>query len=182
MEKRKVENQRIRLSKSMLKSGLLRLLKEKPLNEISIYELCQESQINRTTFYKYYGSQMDLLNEIEMDFLTQMNENLNSVIEHDTNALLAVLNHLYEERELFCLLVRSIPSNEFAMHLVGIPSIRLIFQNLTSESGCSATTAKYLRQFVFQGTFSVLYEWLNSENPEPVAEIAEVLGLLRRKL
>ena len=109
MEKRKVENQRIRLSKSMLKSGLLRLLKEKPLNEISIYELCQESQINRTTFYKYYGSQMDLLNEIEMDFLTQMNENLNSVIEHDTNALLAVLNHLYEERELFCLLVRSVP-------------------------------------------------------------------------
>ena len=58
-----MENQRIRLSKAMLKAGLLTLLKEKPLNQISIYELCAASQINRTTFYKYYGSQTDLLKE-----------------------------------------------------------------------------------------------------------------------
>ena len=40
-----MENQRIRLSKAMLKTGLLTLLKEKPLNQISIYELCAASQI-----------------------------------------------------------------------------------------------------------------------------------------
>jgi len=52
-----MENQRIRLSKAMLKNGLLKLLKEKSLNEITICELCAVSGINRTTFYKYYGSQ-----------------------------------------------------------------------------------------------------------------------------
>ncbi len=181
MENKKVENQRIRISKSMLKSGLLRLLKEKSLNEISIYELCKESQINRTTFYKYYGSQMDLLNEIEMDFMTQLDEDLKSIVAHDENALLAVLNHLYEKRELFCLLVHAIPSQEFALHLFTIPSIRLIFQNMTTQNGYSDTTTRYFQLFVFQGTFSVLCNWLNSENPEPVAEIAKVLGLLKSK-
>ncbi len=177
-----MENQRIRISKAMLKSGLLKLLKEKHLNQITVYELCKESQINRTTFYKYYGNQMDLLNEIEMDFLSQLNEELKSIIEQNANALLPILSHLYEQRELFCLLVRSIPGHEFAMHLFSIPSICVIFQNMENESGYSETMAKYIRQFVFQGTFSVLYDWLNSEDPEPVTEIAEVLGLLKSKL
>ena len=60
-----MENQRIRLSKAMLKNALMRLLKEKPIEKISIYELCAAAQINRTTFYKYYGSQYELLADTE---------------------------------------------------------------------------------------------------------------------
>ena len=96
-----MENQRIRLSKAMLKTGLLTLLKEKPLNQISIYELCAASQINRTTFYKYYGSQTDLLKEIEADFFAQLDEDLKPIIEQNPDALISVLNHLHEQRELF---------------------------------------------------------------------------------
>lgn len=177
-----MENQRIRISKAMLKSGLLKLLKEKPLSQITVYELCAVSQINRTTFYKYYGSQTDLLNEIEADFLTQLDEDLKPIIAQSPNALLPVLEHLYEQREIFCLLVRSIPVQEFATHLFAIPSIGMIFQNMADGSSYSETKAKYIRRFVFQGTFTVLYDWLNSDSPEPVAEIAEVLGLLRNKL
>ncbi len=177
-----MENQRIRISKTMLKTGLLKLLKKKPLSQITVYELCAVSQINRTTFYKYYGSQTDLLNEIEADFLRQLDEDLKNIIAQSPNALLSVLNQLYEQRELFCLLVRSIPVQEFAAHLFSIPSIGMIFQSMADESSYSETTAKYVRRFVFQGTFTVLYDWLSSENPEPVAEIAQVLGLLRSKL
>ena len=36
-----MENQRIRLSKAMLKAGLLTLLKEKPLNQISFMNSVQ---------------------------------------------------------------------------------------------------------------------------------------------
>ena len=62
-----MENQRIRLSKTMLKNALIELLKTKNIEKISIYELCGQAQINRTTFYKYYGSQYDLLADIEND-------------------------------------------------------------------------------------------------------------------
>ena len=34
-----MENQRIRLSKAMLKNALMGLLKEKPIEKISVYEL-----------------------------------------------------------------------------------------------------------------------------------------------
>ncbi len=177
-----MENQRIRISKAMLKAGLLKLLKEKPLSQITVYELCAVSQINRTTFYKYYGSQTDLLNEIEADFIQQLDGDLRAIIAKSQNAIDSVLKHLYEQRELFCLLVRSVPVQEFAMHLFSLPSISMIFQNMVEESKYSEVKAKYIRRFVFQGTLTVLCDWLSSDEPEPVAEIAEVLGLLRSKL
>ena len=38
-----MENQRVRLSKMLLKNALIKLLKEKPLEKITIYELCAEA-------------------------------------------------------------------------------------------------------------------------------------------
>ena len=67
-----MENQRIRLSKKLLKNALLELLREKRIDKISISELCSAAQINRTTFYKYYGNQYDLLAEMEQDFFRQL--------------------------------------------------------------------------------------------------------------
>ncbi|MCD8051803.1 MAG: TetR/AcrR family transcriptional regulator [Clostridiales bacterium] len=177
-----MENQRVRISKTMLKTGLLKLLRKKPLSQITVYELCKVSEINRTTFYKYYGSQEELLNEIESDFLRQLDEELKQVITQSSNAMLLTLQHLYEQRDLFCLLVRSVPMQEFSSHLFALPSIGVIFQNMLDESNYSETEVKYIRQFVFQGTFSVLYDWLNSESPEPVEKISNVLGLLKSKL
>lgn len=177
-----MENQRIRLSKAMLKAGLLKLLKEKPIGQITVHELCIVSQINRTTFYKYYGSQTELLNEIESDFLNQLDESLKEIITQNSNALLLVLQYLYGQRELFCILTRSVPVQEFSAHVFSIPNIRAIFQSMISESNYSETEVKYIRRFVFEGAFSVLYSWLNSEDPEPAAEIADVLGLLKDRL
>ncbi|MCD7762003.1 MAG: TetR/AcrR family transcriptional regulator [Lachnospiraceae bacterium] len=202
-----MENQRIRISKTMLKSGMITLLKEKTLSQITVYELCKVSQINRTTFYKYYGSPEELLNEIETDFLKQLDneirpvrtqaetlsqknrqqgnsttQNRSAEDEANESSLLPVLHYLYEQRELFCLLVRTLPMQDFASHLFSIPSIRDIFQGMTEESSYSETEEKYIRQFIFQGTFAILYDWLDNENPEPAAKIAEILEKLKEKL
>ncbi len=177
-----MENQRIRISKAMLKEGLLKLLKKKPLNQISVYELCQTAQINRTTFYKYYGNQTDLLREIEMDFLTQLDEDMKDIIEKAPNAILLVLNYLYEQRETFCILVRAIPTQEFARELFAIPSVGRIFQHMLDAGSYSEIEARYMKEFIFQGTFALLCSWLESDHPEPASEIADVMGVLISKM
>ena len=59
------ENQRVHISKMMLKNALLALLEKKPLERITVYEICQIAEINRTTFYKYYGNETDSAADIE---------------------------------------------------------------------------------------------------------------------
>ena len=60
-------NQRIMLTKKLLKTGLTDMLQTRNIYQISIRELCESAGINRSTFYKYYGSQFDLLTEMEQD-------------------------------------------------------------------------------------------------------------------
>jgi len=67
MEKK--TDRRIIMTKRLLKESLIEILKEKDIYHVSIRELCDNADINRTTFYKYYGSQFDLLADMENDLL-----------------------------------------------------------------------------------------------------------------
>ena len=53
------------MTRRMLKDALTEMLRETDIYHVSIRELCQRADINRTTFYKYYGSQFDLLTDME---------------------------------------------------------------------------------------------------------------------
>lgn len=177
-----MENQRIRLSKAMLKNGLLKLLSEKPLQKISISELCNESQINRTTFYKYYGSQQDLLDDICKDFLSDIENGLMQVLVQEQDALSSTLKTFYSHRETFKVLVSAYPQKVFADILFNMPVIKAIFDNLSKNSSFSQAELPYVKQFIFQGVFALITNWLCSEDPEPISEIAAILNKLRSKL
>lgn len=55
------DDQRIALTKRLLREGLLRLLSKTDLNKISVTQLCIESGINRATFYRHYEEPRDIL-------------------------------------------------------------------------------------------------------------------------
>lgn len=150
-----MENQRVRLSKKMLKDALVDLLQEKPLSKISVLEICESAQINRTTFYKYYGSQLDLLNDIESDFLSRMDGQVALVLDESPNAVVAVLESLYEQRRIFCTLVKAVPGQEFASHFFALPSISSVFESLAKVDGLSRHHEEYIREFLSRG-FAVL--------------------------
>ena len=59
-------NQRTRLSKMLLKNALMDALKEKgSVNKISVRDLCERAELNRSTFYAHYSEPKDLLEELE---------------------------------------------------------------------------------------------------------------------
>ena len=55
------EDRRVTMTKRMMKDAFIEMLKETDIYHISVRELCQRADVNRTTFYKYYGNQFDLL-------------------------------------------------------------------------------------------------------------------------
>ena len=69
MAMEKKEDRRVSMTKRMLKDALTDMLRDMDIYHISIRELCQRADVNRTTFYKYYGSQFDLLADMEKDIL-----------------------------------------------------------------------------------------------------------------
>ena len=51
------ESRRVQMTKKLLRESVIELMEQKPLNKISIKDICDNADVNRTTFYKYYGEQ-----------------------------------------------------------------------------------------------------------------------------
>ena len=56
---------RVRYTKMIIKKSFISLLKERPINKITVKAICEMSEINRATFYKYYNDPFDLMEDIE---------------------------------------------------------------------------------------------------------------------
>ena len=67
---------RIQNTKSRIQNGLLELLKQKPLNDITTKDIIESAEASRKTFYTYYKDKRDLLMEIEGAIITNLQEAL----------------------------------------------------------------------------------------------------------
>ena len=79
---------RKRYTQMILKQSFLKLLKEKPVNKITVKELCELSQINRATFYTHYSDCFALLESIENELIDEFEKSLRYVNSFDVAALI----------------------------------------------------------------------------------------------
>ncbi len=158
-----MENQRVRLSKMLLKNALMKLLEEKPLEKITIYELCAEAELNRVTFYKYYGSQFELLTDIENDCFRKLEEILSDNGTDGEDCLCNMLEALLADEEHFKVLINVLPDKDFSTKLFDLPTIRRQLDMAIPDT-FSEEEREQLRLFFYQGGYAVIREWLNRED------------------
>lgn len=168
------ENQRVRISKKCLKESLIRLLKSKSIHKISVREICDGAEINRTTFYKYYGSQYDLLRDMEDEALLNVDNSLVSIENVDEDALhrlLRILNYLQENLDLFRILVNNTLDTDFPRQLLTLPMIKQLLKDQL-EDEYSRDDLDYIYEFIVNGGYQMIKIWVNRDercDPEHMA-------------
>ena len=70
----KSTDRRIRKTKNALKDGLIELMLEKSINDITVRELTEKVDLNRGTFYLHYKDIFDLLEKIEEELFEEFNK------------------------------------------------------------------------------------------------------------
>lgn len=176
-----MENQRVRLSKSLLKAALIELLSAKDIGKITVYELCAKAEINRTTFYKYYGSPHDLLLDIESDLFLALEEFLAGVTVPDNRALSRILGFLLSERDKFITVINTVSDEEFAEKLFTIPLVhQLLFSAIFEKY--DGVQGEYVYLFFCHGCYAIVKKWLNDGGQEDVDTIASLIYRLARQV
>ena len=64
-----MKNRRTYMTKRIIKESLIDLLEKKSIDQITVSELCEEADINRSTFYAHYGNVIDVIEEIKNEFI-----------------------------------------------------------------------------------------------------------------
>ncbi len=165
-------NQRITVTKRMLKEGLIRLLEKKPLDKISITELCREAEINRTTFYRHYELPKDVLMEMQSDFFEDAVKHFNNPMT--TNDLEQFFIYLYEHSELVKLFFQYNSDADWAKSFTWIfnsfpdKMMPKAFRNIDENS------AKLLSTYLAGGTFFLARQWIIEDIPIPPKDVAAI--------
>lgn len=176
-------DRRVEMTKRLLKKSLIELLKTENIQKISIRTLCQNADVNRSTFYKHYNSQYDLLRDIEEDLFSEI-EDLLSTHSSDSDSdkdaqLTRVLTYMKDNLDLCQILMLYNIDPEFENKLMSIPNVteRSKFDSNFTFSNCSHT-----QLFILDGAYNMIKRWIINNCPESPAEIASLIRKISKKL
>ena len=74
---------RSRITRLLIRRALTELLRQKPLQSITVKELCEVAGINRGTFYAHYKDVFDLLDQMEQALFQRLTQLLSSYSTQD---------------------------------------------------------------------------------------------------
>lgn len=165
MLEKKNSNQRRMLTKYLVHEALLKLLKEKSINKISIKELCQVAGINRTTFYNHYGSQYDVLNEIAEAYMQSTSFTMLKESERGRNiyeCLVSILEYMKENIEFAKLMLEQEHYDLFTQIIKSLPQFdQMVIKHLPEKLDLDKRNA--IASYVQYGSVKLLKEWILSD-------------------
>ncbi len=167
-------NRRTLVTKRILKESLLSLMAEKPITKISIKEICDLSEMSRSTFYLHYQDQFELLKDIENEVLDKSFEALKD-LGGDFNTIESIenfLNYVKSNKETFGVLLCQSDTIDFQNSIIekianhvkeSVPD----FNEMKSD--------KYIFVFIMNGSLNVLRTWIMNDFDMPIPEMASLI-------
>ncbi len=177
----KEADQRVRMTKMLLRRGLIDLLEKKQLRDISVTELCRQSGINRGTFYAHYKDIDDLHRGIEEEVFAEIQKTMDAHpihpagyrAEKEQTIYYAVYDFLEHSGDLRSLLMNSQAYNPLLQKLLTIGYEKFAMEYRRIHPGTGEDQIRFTFNFVAAGFLNLLKEWIANGRREPVELMAK---------
>lgn len=177
-KKPRKEDQRTRLTKLMIRQAFLRLLEERPINEITVSELCEAAGISRVTFYLHYKNIFDLNDKIKENFYKEIQNSLIPLLTDDKKNLPdekmvdTVLRVLYENRDIISAMVGKARDMEFVKTIIGYGHdvVLGLYPKLFTNKAEKDFNIFYT--YVSGGIMSIIRLWVNNNFQDSIEELS----------
>lgn len=178
------ENQRVAITKRLLKESMLRLLKKKELDKINVTELCREAGINRATFYRHYEIPRDVLMEIQRDLYHELRRQVSvpQKKEEVRPGIEKMCVFLDEHTEILRILIGNNSDADFSRFVNEVFQETICeFSHMDLVKKLNPEDIQLMTLYSAGGSFFVLRSWLmGSIKKNPVEMAACVYELLNK--
>jgi AcrR family transcriptional regulator len=162
-------------TKRALKQSLLELISDRPIGKVSIKAICEQADVNRGTFYKYYSDQYDLLNEIQ----NELDAETRSAFEHvdpdsasGEDIVIGVIHSIAAHSSFCQILCSDYSDRSFLEKMMNNARHKFVERWSPKIKGADPAQLGRLYTFVANGVTAVIIEWLRTgmkESPEEIA-------------
>ncbi|MBR3589235.1 MAG: TetR/AcrR family transcriptional regulator [Clostridia bacterium] len=169
--------------------ALISLLKNKTFEYITIRELCEKAEVNRSTFYLHYSNMKELLDETTRylldNFLSYFSSDTKTPIYNITTCenkdlificdkyLKPYLTYIKENKEVFSTAVSRM--NSFGFEKVYRDLFNNIFNPILDRFHYPAEYRKYVMMYYLNGLNAIISEWLKEDCSRTIEEISEII-------
>ena len=174
-------DRRIKYTKKVITDTFLELIDKKDINKITVSEICELSDINRGTFYRYYDNVYDLLDKIEAEFVNELvNATKVDDEEYSVSSFVSVLLNVFVENKK---LVKVLFDSKNTLQLLN--DVLIISYNKCKEKwekdlpNIDEQDEEYAALFIFNGALGVINFWVKNnfdKEPDEIAKIIEQLS------
>lgn len=170
--------------------ALLSLLYEKDFEYITVKEICERAEVNRSTFYLHYENTADLLTEA-VAMIHGRYQSKFSDLGPDSGAiagrpkedlffmtdqwLLPWLDFVKENRRVYKAIHAQ--ADAFGAERTYRDYFQTVFSPILSQYGVAEERHAYIMAFYRHGLVAVMLKWVEADCRESTAEIAEIIKL-----
>lgn len=170
------DDRRTRMTKALINESFLELLEQRHLSKITVKDICEGADVNRSTYYRYYSDPFDQIEKMEDTIIEGLCSCLNESggerhVNHGTlqSSIERLLGYILENKRTFCVLLGDNGGISLQRDI-----LTLFSEKLLPASSSSSDPAMPLQTFIFvsNGSFGLIYYWLVNGIPEPPNELA----------
>lgn len=165
---------RVRYTKMVIVQSFTKIIREKPLNKITVKEICDMAEINRATFYKYYLDVYDLLDKIEEQFLEELREILLSQKNKTAKDVLTLIMVSFKaEQEQYEAIFSANGDSSFPQKVIEMCYDMEHTLLQIENDKLSQTQNEWLFRFIAQGCNGILNQWIQNGMQESISEVTD---------
>ena len=177
-KKQKNEDRRVVRTRSRLKQSLNKLMEQKNMMEISVQELTDMADINRSTFYLHYKDIYDIIETTENEIMEDFNKILSTKPDEETSTPLPVLEEIFKllmDNSRMCMALLG-PNGDLAFtnKLMALIRERCLQDWMSYYGTINAKNFEFYYSFFLSGCVGLLKKWMASgmvETPEQMAAL-----------
>ena len=166
-------DRRIINTKKKLTNSLLLIIKEKSINDITVLELCQRADINRTTFYKYYKDIDDLVYTIEESLISELEK---GIINIQRNYLITYTGQIIEQiaahKDIYTVLLSENGDHKLLRKILSLVHKQSLEEWEKLLKKASKDDLENINNFIVDGSTGIIENWIKhdcKESPQTIA-------------
>ncbi|MDR0642835.1 MAG: TetR/AcrR family transcriptional regulator [Treponema sp.] len=176
-------DRKTRYTRKVLADSLIELMRDKPFTKITIRELCENADINRTTFYAHYRDPFDLLRQIEEETLGYIEDMLNKYDEKRSKREILemveeILGFIANNSKSLQVLLSENGDIGFQKKLFRHFMLKEQVMKYFPKKSIREETKEYWSVYVIHGAIGLVQYWLKNDMVVPVPELARILMFL----
>ena len=171
-------DRRVRKTRMQLRDGLADLMRDKSIKEITVKELVEKVDINRSTFYLHYSDIYDMMEKVENELI----ENIEEVIEkhpvgpfgEKSFSFIEDMVSILAENKKICTALLGPNGDMTFLHriekMISEHSMRVLRETYPEK----AQELLYSYAFCMSGCVGLIKAWLQKEQGESPQEMANL--------